>query len=71
MSRYDVILPIAGYVELVVEANNEEAAIDVAMETEVNYEDIVEWETYRHICEGNVLHINYNDADACLVGVMK
>ncbi len=63
MSKYVVIIPIAGALEVTVEADDKNEAIDKAFEIAdcSNHEQIYELETYPIICEGNVLHISTNE----------
>lgn len=62
MKTYDVTLPISGYAIVQVEAENKEAAIDAAMDA-VEMDDIEEWETHRHIVQGNVFYGKCNDVE--------
>lgn len=52
MPKFDVIIPIAGHINMTVEASSKEEAIDKAMDTATR-EDIEEWEYYEHR-DGNV-----------------
>lgn len=67
MAKYGVNLPIVGYVYIEVEAENEQDAIDKALEAEWKDEDIQEEYTVEHVCSGNACYHPYADADAELV----
>jgi hypothetical protein len=64
MPRWSVQIPVSGYVEVEVEASSKDEAIDVGMQQEVGSEDIVEWETLRHVTQGNVFYGVLAEADA-------
>lgn len=64
MRTFSVQIPIAGYVYTEVEAEDEEAAIDAALYQSYTHDDIEEWETYRVLCEGNVLYADVNHVSA-------
>lgn len=66
MKRYSVILPIAGYACLEVEAESEKEALDAAMDA-VTTDDIEEWEALEQIVEGNVFHGNQNKFEIELI----
>lgn len=55
MKIYEVTVPIAGHAILEVEAENEEAAIEQALER-VERDDIEEWEALRQFHRGNVCY---------------
>lgn len=67
MATYEVILPIAGYVLVEVEANSEQEAIDNAFSSEITTNEIEEWDTYHHIVQGNVCHASEPHARATMV----
>lgn len=52
---YNVTLPIAGHAIVLVEAENEEAAIDEAINT-VTIDDIASWEALEQFHQGNVCY---------------
>lgn len=62
MPEYEVLVPIAGHAVVRVEAENERAAIDAAMNKELKTDDIECWELYEHICQGRVCYVEENDA---------
>ena len=55
MPRYNVVMPIVGWAEVVVEAEDTEAATIKAMD-KVTMGDFGEWEAVRQVVSGNVLH---------------
>lgn len=62
--EYTVLVPITGYVEVIVEAENEQEAIDKAMDDEdVNLDYVIEWDTTKHITEGDVFYGIKNDIE--------
>lgn len=64
MKMYSVVIPITGILEVTVEAEDEEAAIEKALEADVSNDNILEWETCRKIVTGNVFHGHTNEAHA-------
>lgn len=68
MKTYGVTLPVTGILYVEVEAENENDAIDKAMEADVTIDDIQEWESHRQIVQGNVFHGHTNNADAEYLG---
>lgn len=44
MTRWNVTIPITGYVSVIVEAGDEEDAIEKAMDYEFDANDIEEWD---------------------------
>lgn len=63
MKKYNVLVPIAGYVQIEVEAENEKEAIDKAFEQGCSAKDISEFDMLEHIAEGNVLHAPMNNVE--------
>ena len=63
MKKYNVYVPICGYVYLEVEAEDEQEAIDKAFENGCSTDDIVEFDMYEHIVQGNVFYGAMNDVD--------
>lgn len=61
---WEVTLPIAGYLVVRVEAENEDAAIEAAMLSDFNSDDIELWEAHKEIVRGNVCHAAVNKAFA-------
>lgn len=60
MSRYIVDVPIAGYVSVDVEAENEEEAIEKAFKSDdLTLGNCEEWEAFYSLCEGNVLNASH------------
>lgn len=75
MSKYNVILPFAGYVNVEVEADSEEDAIEEAQSSaSLNIEngnhetDLREWEFYDKLIEGNFCYVSEYEASAELIG---
>ena len=71
MKQYTVTLPVAGSVQVYVEAENEKAAIDAALESAdfrvnggKNTEPGEEWAVLRRITSGNVCHAPVWEAEA-------
>jgi hypothetical protein len=62
MAKFDVYLPIAGYVHKEIEANSEKEAIDLALEEGYTEEEIVECDSYEKLVEGNVCYVNIYEA---------
>lgn len=64
MSKYTVEVPIVALCVVKVKADNEEDAIDKALESEdLKIDNIEEWEALRKIVEGNVVHTYNNEAE--------
>lgn len=55
MKTFNVVIPIAGHAYVEVEAEDEEAAIEKAME-EVSREDIEDWENLHQFNRGNICY---------------
>ncbi len=65
MKEYDVALPIAGVIYVTVEAEDEEDAINKALQKEdLKLEDVETWDVYRMLVEGNCMHASPNEAEA-------
>jgi hypothetical protein len=65
MKKYSVDVPISGFINVEVEAEDKKDAIDKAFESEdLKLDNIVEWEAHEHICEGNVCYAVLFDIDA-------
>ena len=64
MKAYEVYVPINGYVVMQIAAESQEAAIKEALEQEVNMADIMEFDMYGHIMDGNMCQAQYTDAFA-------
>lgn len=67
MPTFDVKLPLAGYVLVQVEANDEKDAIDKAIDADISKDDIEEWATYSQLVMGNVIMFDVNKASAELI----
>lgn len=61
--KYNVYVPICGYAYLEVEAEDKEAAIDEAFKQGCSFEDIIEFDMYERIVEGNVFNGMMNEID--------
>lgn len=67
MPRYNVEIPIAGYVQVTTEVDSDdeddifESAIEKYYEDEKNKVAIIEWEFHQYISEGNVLNVDVNE----------
>lgn len=65
LKEYDVCVPITGIIWVTVEAENEDDAIEKAMESdELSRDNIEEWETHEIIVRGNVFYGHTNQAHA-------
>lgn len=64
MKKWEVSLPISGYVCVEVEAEDEESAIEAAFMSDITTKDIEEWETHHQIARGNVCSAVLNEAYA-------
>ena len=62
MKEYCVSVPIAGYAVIVVEAEDEDGAIEKAL-SECKLSDIESWEALEHICQGNCFYGPMNDLE--------
>jgi hypothetical protein len=56
MAEYLVTIPIAGHLEIMVEAESEEAAIEQAFESDYTIDNLADWEAVRAFNEGNVCY---------------
>ena len=72
MAKYGVELPIAGWIYLEVNAESEEDAIEKALETPWEDDDVQELCTYKKLMTGNVIHVSKSqvsvrkiDEDGC------
>jgi hypothetical protein len=67
MPRYNVEIPIAGYVQVTTEVDSDdeddifESAIEEYYKDEKDKVAIIEWEFYQYISEGNVLNVDVNE----------
>lgn len=62
MKKYYVQIPISGYLEVEVDAENKESAIEKAFEL-ATLDDLVEWEAVKIIAEGNIFRGIKNELD--------
>jgi len=72
MAKYGVELPIAGWIYLEINAGSEEDAIEKALETPWEDDDVQELCTYKKLMTGNVIHVSKSqvsvrkiDEDGC------
>lgn len=57
MTRYSIQLPVAGIIAFEIEAENEEDAIKKAiLSDEINTKNLIEWDAYEKLVEGNCVH---------------
>lgn len=61
---YSVTLPITGYLVTEVEAESEDEAIKVALESDLEADMIESWEACKAVVTGNVFHGQMNEAEA-------
>lgn len=64
LKTYAVRLPITGVIDINIEAESEDDAIEKALDSDITSDDISEWETCRQIVQGNVFHGHTNEAEA-------
>lgn len=63
MSTYYVRVPICGYAEIEVEAENVKEAEEKALEG-IEAKHLASWEAHREICRGNVFYGELNRIEA-------
>jgi len=57
MAKFSVLIPFAGSICIEVEADNEEAAIEAAFNSEdLTLDNVESWEALREFITGNVCH---------------
>lgn len=57
MKRYHVSLPVTGVIDIEVTAENEQEAIEKALESDdLKIENITEWEAHKRVVQGNVFY---------------
>lgn len=62
--KYTVLVPITEYVQVVVDTENKQEAIDKAMDDEdVNLNHVVKWDMVKHITDGNKFYGIKNDIE--------
>ena len=66
MNTYSVLMPIAGYAIVEVEAENESEATNTAC-NKVTLGDIEEWDVYEKLVNGNILYPPFNSIDVELI----
>lgn len=62
MKEFTIMIPMTGYVEVTVQADDEDSAIDKAFEL-ATLEDVAEWDLHRNITQGNVSHALKNEIE--------
>lgn len=62
MKQFTVRIPITGYVEVSVDADDIDAAIDKAFDV-ATIDNIEEWDLHRTVTEGNVCHVMLNEVE--------
>lgn len=62
--KYEVDIPIAGFIYVEVEAESKKEAIELAMNMEWNDDDIQELDKYEKLVEGNVCYTYHSKATA-------
>lgn len=60
MKTYGVSIPVAGYIYIEIEAEDENDAKEKAFQSDIDIKDIEEWDVHEEICRGNVFHGNLN-----------
>ena len=58
MPKYGITIPVAGYVWTEVEANDQDEAIEIAMDKSFSTGQIKEWNLYKQFMKGNVSQID-------------
>lgn len=64
MKTWEVTLPIVGHISLVVVAETESEAIEKALDTQWEWDDIVVAEAMKQVVRGNVFRGSVNHASA-------
>lgn len=73
MSReYNVDIPVAGIINVAVEADNEEEAIEKAMSVPYTVDfssdewdiELLEMDSYKYICQGNTFYAPLNEPES-------
>lgn len=65
MAKWDVCMPVAGYVTFKdVAADSEEEAIAACLNRDFEKEDVEDLQLYEHLVEGNVVQVDNPDAFA-------
>lgn len=55
MKEFTIKIPMTGYVELILEAEDEDSAIDKAFEV-ATLDNVEEWELHHKVTQGNVCY---------------
>ena len=65
MRRYTIVIPIAGTVSMVIDANSEEEALKKAITEDLTKDDMytLEWERFEQIVQGNCLNAPQNEIE--------
>ena len=63
MTLYTVKIPITGYVSALIDADDEDEALEKAMNCDYDYTDIEEWDITETIVQGRVFYGFLNNAD--------
>ena len=68
MARYQVLIPITGYISVEVEADSEDQARETAFESEdLTLENIQNWECHEKVVQGNVCYAVQNEIEVELI----
>ncbi len=63
LKTFAVTIPITGIAHLEIEAEDEDSAIELAID-KVTLDDVDEWEATKQIVKGNVFYGHTNEAEA-------
>ena len=63
MTLYTVRIPITGYVSALIDADDEDEALEKAMDCDYDYTDIEEWDITETIVQGRVFYGFLNNAE--------
>ena len=62
MKLFHIRMPIVGVAEIEIDASDEEAAIQAAMD-QISRFHIEEWEAVRAVCQGNIFYGALNEVE--------
>lgn len=62
MKEFTIKIPLTGYVEIIVDAEDEDSAIDKAFDM-ATLENVEEWDLHRKVTSGNVCHAVLNEIE--------
>lgn len=63
--KWEVSIPITGYITVEVEAESEQEAIELGLDSsDLTIDNIVEWKAHEYIAKGNVCYASVNTAEA-------